>query len=108
MRQGIVWAACGACQRATPGRSRARSRSAQLQTFTGPWNDQARDPRAALPWIGMYPRIDERAKARHRKHGFKDESDTVVMMFDRNEPGWFAVRNYTVEALKLQAALIQE
>jgi hypothetical protein len=56
----------------------------------------------------MYPRIDERAKARHRKHGFKDESDTVVMMFDRNEPGWFAVRNYTVEALKLQAALIQE
>jgi hypothetical protein len=80
----------------------------QLQTFTGPWNDKARDPRAALPWIGLNPRIDERAKAKYRDHGFRDESDNVLMMLDRNEPGWFAVRNYTAEALKLQAALSRE
>jgi len=80
----------------------------RLRTFTGPWNDETRDPRAAALWIGIYPRIDERAKARYLKHGFKDESDTVVEMFDRNEPGWFAVRNYTVEALKLHAELTRE
>jgi hypothetical protein len=77
----------------------------RLQSFTGPWNDKARDPRAALPWIGLSQRIDERAKARHREHGYKDESDNMLMMLDRDEPGWFAVRNYTAEAVKLQDAL---
>ena len=80
----------------------------RLRTFTGPWNDKARDPRAALPWIGVSPRIDERARARYRERGFKDESDNVLMMLDRDEPGWFAVRNYTAEALKLRAELTRE
>lgn len=77
----------------------------RLQTFTGPWND---NPRVAVSSIGLYQRIDERAKAKHRKHGFKDGSDNVVMALERNEPGWFAVRNYTAEAPKLQVALTEK
>jgi hypothetical protein len=75
----------------------------RLSAVSGPW--RTGDPLSALPWITIAPRIDERARAKYRKHRFKDESDNVLMLIDRNEPGWVATRNLTAELTKLQAAL---
>jgi hypothetical protein len=78
----------------------------RLETVAGPW--RTRDPLSAMPWITVAPRIDERARARYRKHRFKDESDTVVMLIDRNQPGWVATRNLTDRLRVLLTALHSE
>jgi hypothetical protein len=78
----------------------------RLTAKSGPW--RTGDPVSAMPWITIARRIDERARERYRKHGFKDESDTVLMQIDRNEPGWVATTNLTAALSKLQAALHEE
>ena len=77
----------------------------QLQTVSGPF--RTGDPLSAVPWIGVMPRIDERARMRHAKQGFRDSSasDAVVTMLGHNHPGWFAVRNLTAAVNTLQTAL---
>jgi hypothetical protein len=78
----------------------------RLTAVSGPW--RTGDPLSAMPWITIERRIDERAKARYRKHGFKDESDNVLMQIDRDKPGWVATRNLTADLRRLQAALHEE
>jgi hypothetical protein len=78
----------------------------RLTAVSGPW--RTGDPVSALPWITIARRIDERAQERYRKHRLKDESDTVVTMIDRNEPGWVATANLTAALSRLQAALHEE
>ena len=75
----------------------------RLQAVSGPW--RTGDPVAAMPWIAVTRRIDERAQKRYRQHGFKDESDNVLMLIDRDEPGWVATRNLTKDLRRLQTAL---
>jgi hypothetical protein len=75
----------------------------RLEAVAGPW--RTGDPISALPWITIAPRIDERARARYRQKRFKDESDNVLMLINRDEPGWVAVRNLTTALTQLQAAL---
>jgi len=75
----------------------------RLTAVSGPW--RTGDPVSAMPWITIARRIDERAQEQYRKHGFRDESDTVLMLIDRNEPGWIATRNLTNDLQRLQAAL---
>ena len=77
----------------------------RLTAVSGPWRG---DPVSAMPWITIDPRIDERARAKHRQHGFKDESDNVVMLINRNEPGWVATTNLTAALSTLKAALHEE
>jgi hypothetical protein len=70
----------------------------RLETFTAPW-----EARTAVPWISMYPRLDEAAKAwRIQHHVFRNESDNAAMMLDRDELNWLALRNC---ALRLEAEL---
>lgn len=78
----------------------------RLRAVSGPW--RTGDPVSAMPWITIAQRIDERARARHRKHGFQDESDNVLMQINRNEPGWVATTNLTAALSTLQAALHEE
>jgi hypothetical protein len=78
----------------------------RLTAVSGPW--RTGDPVSAMPWITVARRIDERARAMYRKHGFKDESDNVVMLIDRNRPGWVATTKLTAALSTLQAALHEE
>lgn len=97
-----------------------------LETIAGPW--RTGDPVAGLPWISIAQRIDERARTRrveiYRKHFAKLgrdepavqdlinrfatlEADNVVMMLDRKDSDWLAVRNLT-ERLNILKAALQE
>ena len=78
----------------------------RLTAVSGPW--RTGDPVSAMPWITIAQRIDERARARHRKHGFQDESDNVLMQINQNEPGWVATMNLTAALRTLQQALHEE
>jgi hypothetical protein len=75
----------------------------RLQSVSGPW--RTGDPVAAMPWIAVTRRIDERAQKRYRQHRFRDESDNVMMLIDRDESGWVATRNLTNDLRRLQTAL---
>ena len=75
----------------------------RLEQIGGPW--RTKDPLAAVPWIGVNRRIDTRAKTMYQKRGFKDESDLLVSLFDRDEPGWLAVRNLTAAMSLLYRAI---
>jgi len=75
----------------------------RLQSVSGPW--RTGDPVAAMPWIAVTRCIDERAQKRYRQHRFRDESDNVMMLIDRDESGWVATRNLTNDLRRLQTAL---
>jgi hypothetical protein len=76
----------------------------RLATISGPFRDG--DPRSALPWITVASRYDERARARHQKHGFRVEDDNVAMLVERDDPDhWVCFRNLTAALSKLQEAL---
>jgi hypothetical protein len=95
----------------------------RLTAVSGPW--RTGDPISAIPWITVARRIDERSRDRYReklreKLGRKDEdafiralidkvadihADNLLMLIDRNEPGWLAPTNLTDSLSKLQAAL---
>jgi len=72
--------------------------------FTKPWHTG--DRRDVVPWISVFPRTDpKRPPSWYAEHGFRDESDNVLMRLDREEPGWVAFRNLTTAAQAMQTAL---
>jgi hypothetical protein len=80
----------------------------RLTAVSGPW--RTGDPVSAMPWITIDRRIDERAYARYRKQGLTHEAahlraDNVLLLINRNEPGWVATIDLTAALSKLQAAL---
>jgi hypothetical protein len=98
-----------------------------LETIAGPW--RTGDSLAGLPWISIARRIDERSRNRritmygkhfaklgHNEPAVQDlikrlatlEADNVVMILNRNDPGWLPVRNLTDRLNVLKAALEQK
>jgi hypothetical protein len=68
----------------------------QLQSMSGPF--RTGNPLSAVPWIGVMPLVDERARAKQKEHGFRDTSNNILTMFEQTTPNWLAVRDLTAAA----------
>lgn len=82
----------------------------RLSTVTGPWRTEDSD--AALKWVRLIPRYNEKSFAQLKRRGWTDadalrQCDEVTQGYNRLDEteGWLIVRNYSEKARKLQNSL---